>query len=69
MTNAHVEKFDAFLGRIGSGTASWVGKIRQDAIARFTELGFPTTRNEDWHFTSVSPISESDFHVTEAPGG
>ena len=69
MSNAYVEKFDAFIGRIGSGTAPWVGKIRQDAIARFTELGFPTTRNEDWHFTSVAPIAESDFHVTEAPGG
>ena len=69
MSDAYVEKHKAFVGRIGSGTGAWVGKIRQDAIARFTELGFPTTRNEDWHFTSVAPIAESDFHVTEAPGG
>ena len=69
MSNAYVEKYDAFVGRIGSGTAPWVGQIRRDAIGRFAELGFPTTRNEDWHFTSVAPIAESDFHVTEAPGG
>ena len=69
MSNAYVEKYDAFVGRIATGTAPWVGAVRRDAIARFAELGFPTTRNEDWHFTSVAPIAESDFHVTEAPGG
>ena len=69
MSNPYVEKYDAFVGRIGHGTAPWVGHIRHEAITRFAELGFPTTRDEDWHFTSVAPIAESDFHVTEAPGG
>ena len=29
---------------------------RRAAIARFAELGFPGTRNEDWKFTSVAPL-------------
>ena len=32
-------------------------------MARFEALGFPTTKNEDWHFTSVAPIAERMFHV------
>ncbi len=35
--------------------------IRQDAARRFADLGFPTTRDEDWRFTNVSPISRTQF--------
>jgi Fe-S cluster assembly protein SufD len=37
-------------------------------MARFEDVGFPTTRNEDWHFTSPAPIAESRFSPM-APGG
>jgi hypothetical protein len=40
---------------------SWLPGFRRDAFARFSELGFPTTRDEDWHFTSVTPIAERTF--------
>ena len=69
MSDSYVEKYNAFVGRITTGTAPWVSDVRREAMTRFRELGFPTTRLEDWHFTSVAPIAESDFHVTEAPGG
>ena len=35
--------------------------IREQAERRFTELGFPTTRNEEWRFTSVAPIAKTQF--------
>ena len=35
--------------------------IRQDAARRFAELGFPTTRDEDWRFTNVSTIARTQF--------
>ncbi|HTE44671.1 MAG TPA: SufD family Fe-S cluster assembly protein, partial [Gemmatimonadaceae bacterium] len=35
--------------------------MRRAAFDRFGILGFPTTKNEDWHFTSVSPIAEQEF--------
>lgn len=35
--------------------------IRQDAARRFAEMGFPTTRDEDWRFTNVSPIARTQF--------
>jgi Fe-S cluster assembly protein SufD len=40
----------------------WLDALRQQGIARFEALGFPTTKNEDWHFTSVAPIAEQVFH-------
>src|SRR5207245_10164847 len=37
------------------------------AIARFAELGFPTTKQEEWRFTSVAPIAEAEFTLAHAP--
>src|SRR5437016_1775193 len=37
---------------------SWLYPIRKAGIARFAELGFPTTQDEDWRFTNVSPIAK-----------
>lgn len=34
--------------------------------ALFAELGFPTTRDEDWRFTPVKPITELNFKAAPA---
>lgn len=47
------------------GGERWSDEIRRAAIARFGELGFPTTRDEEWRYTSVEPIAKLPF----APGG
>lgn len=44
----------------------WLAGTRRAAIDRFRTLGFPTTRNEDWHFTSVAPIAARTFSPAPA---
>jgi Fe-S cluster assembly protein SufD len=39
----------------------WIGAQRRGAIDSFAQLGFPTSKNEDWHFTSVSPLLERAY--------
>ena len=39
----------------------WLTQARESAIAQFERLGFPTTRLEQWRFTSVAPIAERTF--------
>jgi Fe-S cluster assembly protein SufD len=39
----------------------WIQTLREAAFQRFTELGFPTTHDEDWRFTSVAPIARTRF--------
>lgn len=47
---------------------AWVHRIRKEAIARFADLGFPTSRQEAWRHTSVSPIARVPFEpATERP--
>ena len=53
---------DAFAALVPStGGAAWLPELKRAAFERFTTLGFPTTRNEDWHYTSVTPIAEKAF--------
>ena len=44
---------------------AWLLPIRKGAIARFGELGFPTTRDEEWRYTNVSHIARTDFKLAD----
>ena len=35
---------------------AWLAALRAKAGARFEEIDFPTTRNEEWKYTNVAPI-------------
>ena len=42
-------------------SAAWVERLRESAFARFEELGFPTTDDEEWKYTNVAPIVKAGF--------
>jgi Fe-S cluster assembly protein SufD len=44
----------------------WLHTRRASGLARFHELGLPTTRHEEWKFTSVNAIAERRFSSTRA---
>jgi Fe-S cluster assembly protein SufD len=54
------------LGRDLPGGPPWLDALRKDAGERFTQMGLPTTRNEDWKFTNVAPVGQVNW---QAPGG
>lgn len=37
--------------------------LRREAIARFSELGFPTQKLEDWKYTGLKPVVEHAFEL------
>ena len=47
------------LGRNGH----WLRDTRKKAIARFNELGFPTTKLEEWKYTNVAPVARIPFEA------
>lgn len=53
----HLEAFSAVEKSLPGHDRPTVARLRRAAIARFGELGFPTSRNEDWKFTSVAPLT------------
>ena len=48
----------------------WVQKLRDEAFAKLSALGFPTTHNEEWRFTNVNRIANVPWAslVTQASG-
>jgi Fe-S cluster assembly protein SufD len=64
---SYVAAFDDVTQRTSVPPA--IQSIRRAAFDRFASLGFPTTKNEDWHFTSVSPIAEREFTPLVAASG
>src|SRR5262249_8707521 len=57
---ALVAQFETFRRDPAFG-AEALRAIREQSFQRFLERGFPTTRQEDWKFTSVAPIAETAF--------
>ncbi|MFQ5830215.1 MAG: Fe-S cluster assembly protein SufD [Candidatus Methylomirabilia bacterium] len=57
----YLSDFEQFEKDGATGAASWAHRLRKAAIARFAELGFPTTRHEEWKYTAVAPIAKVPF--------
>jgi len=66
VTAHFVGAYNAFAANGAAGAPPWLREIRERAIARFAEVGFPTTRLEQWRFTNVQPISETPFALHRA---
>jgi Fe-S cluster assembly protein SufD len=65
----YLTSFEAFSQNGGASAPQSIRALRLAAITRFETLGFPSMRNEDWHFTSVTPIAEASFRpLTSAVG-
>src|SRR5262249_5446105 len=57
------ERADRIAARTQPG---WLVEARRHAIAQFRALGFPTSRDEEWRFTSVAPIAERAFKLPQS---
>ena len=57
-----------------SGDPDWLVALRDEAISGFAELGFPSTRLEDWRYTNVAALAKlaldprTEVVAADAPG-
>jgi Fe-S cluster assembly protein SufD len=61
--STYLESFTEFQKRAAGHDLPWLRELRENAFARFCEVGFPTTHDEDWRFTSVSAIAKTPFEL------
>ena len=66
-TDNIVARYQKQFRRPSSSDPAWLRELRQDAMERFEQTGFPTTHDEDWRFTSVQPIADTPFELAR-PG-
>jgi Fe-S cluster assembly protein SufD len=61
--DTYLATFDDFRKTAPGRDLAWLKKLREDAFARFAEVGFPTTKDEDWRFTNTAPIAKESFSL------
>ncbi len=62
-TDWYQSRFADFEQNLNGEAQSPVHQLRRDAIAHFTATGFPTTRDEEWRFTNIAPLTRIDFEL------
>src|SRR2546428_9133682 len=66
--DSYLESFAQFENGAARNGQGWLSPIRRAAITRFSELGFPTTHDEDWRITHVASYAPTPFRVTPEIG-
>jgi Fe-S cluster assembly protein SufD len=62
---------DLYLSHFNAAAKGWkladdgLRHLRTQAIDRFAELGFPSTRDEEWRFTPLSSLVETPFQLAD----
>jgi Fe-S cluster assembly protein SufD len=57
----HLADFEQFEKTQEGKSPAWAHAIRRSAIERFSKLGFPTSHDEEWRFTSVAALAKVPF--------
>src|SRR6266511_2910090 len=64
-----IQAHKAFAANGASAAPAWLKALRDGGIARFGALGFPTTKQQAWRFTSVAAIAETAFELSPRVSG
>lgn len=65
-TDLYLTAYEEFEHSIASWDTPWLRPLRNAAIARFSELGFPGKHNEDWKYTSLAALLKVPFQLGQA---
>jgi Fe-S cluster assembly protein SufD len=65
VSTAYLEDYQTFAPNGGSG-ARWLTGLREAGLDRFRVEGFPTTRDEDWRFLNLAPLTGQVFRLAPA---
>lgn len=64
METQFTEQFKRF---VQGGSNTSMRRLRENAFARFVELGFPAVKSEDWKYTNVAPIAKEEWAASSTP--
>lgn len=62
-TDWYQSEFKRFEAGLNGQSKSPIHKIRRDALNHFINMGFPSTRVEEWKYTNVEPIAETNLNL------
>jgi len=59
--NWYTSQFDIFEKRLNGEKSAAIHPLRKEALNRFSELEFPTQKDEEWKYTNISPLLKHNF--------
>jgi len=65
---SYLEQLLRGLPALPAGSRGWLPELRAEALERANALAVPTTRDEDWRFTDLSPLYRTSLQRGETPG-
>jgi Fe-S cluster assembly protein SufD len=66
--NTYLAAFERSERELAASGTPAVHRLRKAAMARFTELGFPGPRDEEWRFTPIAPLARVPFEPEPRDG-
>ena len=68
-TQDYVAAFEAAKTALPGAAQPWLAALRDDAIRRFADTGFPTPRVEDWKYTNLNQLTRAALAPSTAAAG
>jgi Fe-S cluster assembly protein SufD len=65
--DTYLSSFARLQDEAASGSHPWLERLRKNAIERFTAVGFPSVKDEQWLHTNVAPIDKTPFRPATRP--
>ncbi|MCC6209024.1 MAG: Fe-S cluster assembly protein SufD [Gammaproteobacteria bacterium] len=56
-----VEEYQSLLGVLPGQDLAWLRDLRDGALRRFSDRGYPTPRDEAWKYTNIAPLLKQSF--------
>ena len=67
MSDWYQQRFAAFEQSLNGDATGVLHDLRHTGIGHFAAAGLPTTKDEEWRFTSVAALAAIDFHLAPKP--
>jgi Fe-S cluster assembly protein SufD len=61
VSRTYQDDTDTEITTIMAESPEWLDALRRSAAERFSAVGFPTSRDEEWRFTPVTPIAKTSW--------
>ncbi|HEV8376340.1 MAG TPA: Fe-S cluster assembly protein SufD [Candidatus Polarisedimenticolia bacterium] len=61
----YASEFALVAGERESKGPAWLELLREAALQRFREMGFPTLDDEEWKYTNVAPLAKTAFRAAD----